>query len=300
MSERTLLFGDGKSLVGIVTEPATPQPAGQRPAVILLNAGVLHRVGPNRLHVRLARKLADAGFLVLRFDYSGTGDSRPRDNNLPFVRSALAETRQAMDLLASTRGADRFLLAGLCSGADNALLAAGEDPRVVGAALLEPYTVPGPGFLLYQYRRKLLNPLAWLRLLRGRSEILGLLVPRRKPKAAPTPAPAPVADAPREERRVDALVPSREEFVGQVRRLLERGVRLCLVYSSEGPAYFNYLSLLRRELRRAFRSGQARLHVGRNTDHAFTPLAAQDFLLETVGNWAAGFSAPPSGTEGRG
>jgi pimeloyl-ACP methyl ester carboxylesterase len=298
MSERTLLFGEGKSLVGIVTEPATAAAATARPAVILLNAGVLHRVGPNRLHVRLARRLAEAGFLVMRFDYSGTGDSRPRDGSLPFVRSALAETRQCMDLLSATRGVDRFLLAGLCSGADNALFAAGQDPRVVGAALLEPYTVPGPGFLLYQYRRKLLNPLAWLRLLGGRSEILGMLLARRKKAPAPAPA-APVVEAP-QERRVDSMVPSREEFVKQVETLLARDVRLCLVYSSEGPAYFNYLQLLRKALRRALKKGQARLHVRRHTDHAFTPLAAQDFLMDAVSDWAAGFGpAPVSGAEHR-
>jgi len=101
LRERTLLFGDGKSLVGIITEPPPSDEVLARPAVILLNAGLLHRIGPNRVHVRLARRLAEAGFVVMRFDYSGIGDSRPRTDDTPFARSALAETRQCMDVLAS-------------------------------------------------------------------------------------------------------------------------------------------------------------------------------------------------------
>ena len=42
MKERTLLFGDAKSLVGIITEPSQSIPG--RPAVILLNAGILHNL----------------------------------------------------------------------------------------------------------------------------------------------------------------------------------------------------------------------------------------------------------------
>jgi len=57
MREHALLFGDAQGLVGVITDP--PGPAGpSRPGVILLNAGVIHRVGPSRLYVNLARALA--------------------------------------------------------------------------------------------------------------------------------------------------------------------------------------------------------------------------------------------------
>src|SRR5215475_3162536 len=65
-------------LVGILSHPAanpltsTGSPA---PGVIILNAGVLHRVGPHRLHVLLARRLAASGFTGLRLDLGGIGDS---------------------------------------------------------------------------------------------------------------------------------------------------------------------------------------------------------------------------------
>ena len=304
MKERTLLFGDAKSLVGIITEPAQSVPA--RPAVILLNAGILHRVGPNRVHVRLARKLAEAGFLVMRFDYSGIGDSRPRTDTTAFARSALAETRQCMDLLQKMpRGSGGFLLAGICSGADNALSAATQDNRVLGVALIEPHSIPAPGFLLYQYRRKLLDPRSWWRLLRGRSELLGGLREQRAEEGGPVASPSPAAPAPAAPAVLaapaapdpapdpDSIMPSRQEFVRQVRGLVDRGAGICFVYSSESPAYFNYLSLLRRELRRPRAAGRVRVQVLKQTDHVFTPLAVQEVLLRTIRDWAVTIAAQP-------
>ena len=283
MKERALLFGERKSLVGVITEPATPPPP-ERPAVLFLNAGVVHRVGPNRIHVRLARELARHGLLSMRFDFSGLGDSRPRADPTPFAQAAVAETRQAMDVLASTRGARSFVLVGICSGADNALRAAGHDGRVAGAVLIEPYTIPAPAFVLYQYRRKILDPRSWWRLLRGRSEVLGTMRERRAEEAAPRAAQAPVA--PVREPALDSIVPSAEEFVRQVHALVERGTGLCLIYSSESPAYFNYLSLLRRKLRPARAAGRVRLRVLKRTDHTFTPLDVQEELMRTVRDWA--------------
>ena len=67
MREHAFLFGETKSLLGITTEPAAGAGDSSHPAVVLLNAGLVHRIGPNRLYVNTARRLADAGFTVLRF-----------------------------------------------------------------------------------------------------------------------------------------------------------------------------------------------------------------------------------------
>jgi pimeloyl-ACP methyl ester carboxylesterase len=132
VKESVRRFGSEESLVGVLTEPAS----GGRglPAVLLLNSGIVHRVGPNRVHVAIARRLAAAGHAVLRFDFSGVGDSPPRVDHLPFEESSVEEARTAMDHLRDTAGADRFVLAGICSGADVALATAGTDRRVAGVA----------------------------------------------------------------------------------------------------------------------------------------------------------------------
>ena len=66
-----------KPLIAITTvAPRRRAEAGQ-PWVVLLNAGIIHRIGPNRLYVQLARRLASRGHAVLRFDLAGIGDSEP-------------------------------------------------------------------------------------------------------------------------------------------------------------------------------------------------------------------------------
>ena len=75
MRERAVRFGKTAKLVGIVAEPnPTEQSGTDKPAVLMLNSGILHRVGACRLHVKLARSLASEGHTVLRFDFSGIGD----------------------------------------------------------------------------------------------------------------------------------------------------------------------------------------------------------------------------------
>jgi hypothetical protein len=75
-----------------------------------------------------------------------------------------------------------------------------------------------------------------------------------------------------------------------VKGVVERGAGVCFVYSSESPAYFNYLTLLRRETRRARAQGRVRVHVLERTDHVFTPLAIQDVLVRAVRDWSLGFA----------
>ena len=57
--------------------------AGTRPALILVSAGLLSKAGPYRLYATLARKLAKEGFLVLRFDLGGIGDSQSAPGSAP-------------------------------------------------------------------------------------------------------------------------------------------------------------------------------------------------------------------------
>ena len=123
--ERVLRLGDDGHLVAIASDPPA---ADATPTAILLNAGVLHRVGPHRLHVRLARSLAASGIHAVRIDLSGIGDSRPLPSGLGFRASSVADVRAAMDQVGGTTA--RFVLFGVCSGADNALAAAEVDPRV--------------------------------------------------------------------------------------------------------------------------------------------------------------------------
>jgi pimeloyl-ACP methyl ester carboxylesterase len=283
VTEKALLFGARKSLVGIVTDPEISSREDSRCGVVILNAGIVHRVGPNRLHVKLARKLAGAGFVVMRFDFSGIGDSLRRLDGRPFRESALEEVREALDYLAASRKVERFVLVGICSGADNALRAAARDPRVLGAVLIEGHAVPTTAYLRRLYRRKLLRPRSWLRFLAGKSEIWKDVIGIFKRSAA----------AGKTVRvREQSLVPSRQEILTHLRALAARGTRMLLVYSEGSPSHFFYEKGVRRRIASIRRQGIVTAHLIRGADHIFTQRASQNDLLATIFDWTGSLRLP--------
>ena len=118
MNEQVFRFGTGDQLLGVLKRPSSID--NELPIAIILNAGIVHRVGPFRLHVDLARVLANRGFSSLRMDLSGLGDSAIRTDVPEGTDRAMLDVRDAMDALEAELGADRFVPIGLCSGAYNA------------------------------------------------------------------------------------------------------------------------------------------------------------------------------------
>jgi pimeloyl-ACP methyl ester carboxylesterase len=126
MREEVLLFGAQNELVGIVTVPPDDVRDPDLPGIVLLTAGLVSRTGPNRLY-------------VLRFDFSGIGDSYPRLDQLPLIESAVRDTGDAMTWLSLGWGVERFILMGHCSGAWFSLVTAVvAAPHVVGAIAMNP------------------------------------------------------------------------------------------------------------------------------------------------------------------
>src|SRR4030042_6277377 len=66
---------NGQKLFGIVHIPEKSFNIEKKIGVNLLNPGIKYRVAPNRLNVKLARRLCQNGYYVLRFDPCGVGDS---------------------------------------------------------------------------------------------------------------------------------------------------------------------------------------------------------------------------------
>jgi len=75
LRERAVTFGGERRLFGILTSPPPGAKRTDLPAIIMLNAGSIHRIGAHRLYVPMARRWAALGFQVLRVDLSGIGDS---------------------------------------------------------------------------------------------------------------------------------------------------------------------------------------------------------------------------------
>lgn len=276
MKEKVLRFGVERGLSGILAEPSAAEAAPGAPGVVLLNSGILHHVGPSRLYVRLARRLAADGHVTFRFDFSGIGDSEPRKDSLPFVESAPVETAAAMDLLQAKTGTNRFWLIGLCSGADMAFKVAGRDERVCGLVQLDPFAYRTRGYYVRRYGPKLLNPIAYVNSIRGR---------RRNAEIARQRASAAHEEtytAP-EYRRV---FPPREQVEQQLAALIARDVRMLNIFSDGQPEHINHGS----QYARAFPS----LRFGDLLDvdyvphaaHTFTDLSDQARVEAAVARWA--------------
>ena len=146
MREIPLQFGDAGRLFGILTLPDEQDGGRMESRVfVFLSAGLLHRIGPHRLYVRLARDLAQSGFNSLRVDLAGIGDSSSR-TGLTYQQSVAQDFEEILSVLKSQLGDVSIILAGLCSAADNAIRLAIDNPQVVGMVLLDPVCEKDKGF----------------------------------------------------------------------------------------------------------------------------------------------------------
>src|SRR5438477_12025633 len=109
MREQAVVFGESNSLIGIVTDPSEPSRT-LNTGVILLNPGVVHRVAPGRVYVKIARALAGAGFVVLPFDLSEIRDTAVRRDNLPFGKRVETETQAVLARLMASGEIQRVRL----------------------------------------------------------------------------------------------------------------------------------------------------------------------------------------------
>ena len=161
-------FGPKGGLFGILTTPSDETAVTDAPIALILNAGIVHRIGPFRLHVDLARQLADAGFSTLRLDLSGLGDSAQRTGKIETPNRAQLDVRDAMDHLQKETGIDRFVIIGLCSGAYNAHEVSVKDDRIIGSVFMDGIVFRTLGFFWRHKVGRLLKPRFWRNLIKRR------------------------------------------------------------------------------------------------------------------------------------
>ncbi len=160
--ETIFRFGPNEQFVGILTEPSNCEASStgtmnrsrsascqcetectctavKPPIAILLNAGIVHRVGPHRMNVQIARSLANAGFRSLRLDLSGLGDSPIRGGTEDAATRAVMDIQDAFDQLEKLTQVNRFVVMGLCSGSFHAHQVSLVDNRVTGAIFIDGF-----------------------------------------------------------------------------------------------------------------------------------------------------------------
>jgi hypothetical protein len=269
MKERAVKFGAEGNLVGILTEPDGAVPG--RPAVLLYNVGFGHRVGPHRLNVELSRELAARGFVSLRFDLSGLGDSDPRVAPGEPVERAAADLEEAMAYLSRRRGLERFALVAMCSGVDVGHVVATREPRILAAAFLDGYAYVTAGYRLRSALARLRQPRAAF----------------RKLLRALRPAPPPAAGQGGGATFYDREYPSREAFVRDVLGMSGRGTQLLYLFSF-GWWYFNHVGQFAAMLGRRRLPPGLQVEYWIDADHMYTAVGARARLVLRLAGWVEG------------
>jgi len=261
MQERAFRFGRAQHMIGIAGVPEQP---AETPGVIVLNAGLVHRIGPFRLHVELARRLNACGYPTLRFDLSTVGDSAASEESQTREQQVCADVDDAMTLLGEQAGCTRFVVIGLCSGAQNAHTVACVDPKIAGAVFLDGYAYRTFGYKLRRYLPKLFDPASWRRALTHRQRSVEVAAG----EAVFSVAPLPIAVV-------------RQDLTG----MLARGLKLCLIYSGGISNYFNHARQFRECFGRLVGHPNISTHFFAETDHTYILTGDRRRLIETIERW---------------
>ena len=283
MSERCVVFGDTQNLVGTVCEVSAAVPRDRQPSkvvAILPNAGVVHRIGPHRFNVKLARRLAGRGIASLRFDVAGQGDSRATPQRLTFEQQARADLRAAMDYMQQTHGAQRFVIAGICSGARQALAIAVDDPRVVGVWMFD-----GHYFRTFKTR--------WARSLRrysGKSP-RGVVMQLARSTSKVFKRLLPKSEGASQPVEFESTELTRQEFASALTALVNRGVHVFMAFSAGWLDHYSYADQFRDGFRQYAFVDKVRCDFLPHVDHILTPIKVQDEVIGAVSDWAVDISA---------
>jgi Serine aminopeptidase, S33 len=257
--ESAFAFGVDNGLVGVASVPNDTPAHGL--GVILLNAGLVHRVGPFRLYVELARNLATLGLPVLRFDQRDLGDSLPSVAASSPQMQLRADCSDALTVLAQRSGCKRFVLIGICSGADGSFAYAQHDARVAGIVLLDGVAWRTRGYYWRHLPPRLFNPLKWLswakRKLHGGN--IGNVDFRDFPKPG--------------------------AVLGQLRTLLERGVHALFIYTGGVRDYFNHDGQFHENFAELATHAAVDFEYWPDCDHTYLLRAHKTRLIARIAGW---------------
>jgi len=274
--ERIVQFGEARGLVGILTLPS-----GERnptlPHVVLLNHGILHRVGTNRLSVDLARALAGIGAVSLRFDLSGIGDSERRRDVGSVRESVDRDLAEVVDYMASAQGAERIAMMGVCAGAYDSLRGALHHEHVVGAVMID---LPGP---FKGWRHTLHHLLARAGNLASWKNPLGKAVEYSRQFARDVAPALPVLNGDHVEG--GRIRDSRERLRGQLGTVLSRGARLYFIFTGGLTDNYNHRSQFRTTFPQAARDPAVSFEYLPEADHTLSRARDREHVVRLAVEW---------------
>ena len=129
MAEKIFFSSDGLKIAGILDLPADYKRGERRPAFIVLHGFGGNKDGQGQSVV--AQQFADWGYVTLRIDFRGCGDSEGERGRI-ICLDQVADTRNALSYFATREEVDpeKIALVGSSFGAAVALFTGGADRRV--------------------------------------------------------------------------------------------------------------------------------------------------------------------------
>ena len=293
--EQAFWLSSASPMSAVLSEPLAARGAhasAARVGVIMLNTGGEHRVGTNRMYTRWARRWAAQGWVALRLDMPGLGNSPAgagqADNEI-HLRHATQDIRCAIAHLKTQHGVQDVHVIGLCSGAFHALSAAfeGADLRSVTAINQMVYfwqdKMPLAGeasaavvvAIAKNVGRSLTDPARWLKLLRGEVHVQLILraLWRRLQQ--------------RLNLRLRSLArlmrwPLQHDLHTAFMNTAAHGTDVRLVFTTGEPGLTILQEQAGQAVARLVRQGRLSLTLMPHTDHTFTQAHAQERLFGAV------------------
>jgi pimeloyl-ACP methyl ester carboxylesterase len=247
-------------LFGILTKPAH---CTRKVGFIIINSGLLHRVGPFRLYVDIARNLAAEGYPSIRLDQPGKGDSDATPG-VALADATVASIIATAQSLTAETGVEQFVVGGLCSGADDVLEVAGKLSGLCGLVLFDGYAPRTARYYVNRYSPKVLSLQSWLK-------HLGLGAERPSVSGKTTSL-----------RNWSA----RSEMIARYRTALDSEIRILAVFTSGAGRFYNYVSQLTVTLGHPQGSRLISEHYVPEATHLFPVSAHRREVIERVVRWA--------------
>lgn len=271
MRQQVCNFGKDGHLLGILTTPDEDRRVPDAPTALILNAGIVHRIGPFRLNVDIARHLAEQGFSTLRMDLSGLGDSGPRTGKLELENRAELDAADAMTFLQAETGVNEFVIVGLCSGAYNAHCVAVKDERVVGGVFMDGIVFRTFGYFVRHYLARVFRPRFWRNAVKRRFH---------RPAFAATESDGNALA----ESEFFSSDLSKDKIVNDLTGLMDRGVQMLFLYTDGyddicGRSQFREMYGLRPD------EGQLQVEYYPKSEHTFRLTENRKAACERVSNW---------------
>ena len=134
-AEPVAFESDGVALVGTLYRPAN---RGRGPAVVVTGSWTTVK---EQMAAGYARRMAEAGFLALTFDFAGFGESGGRPRQLESPARKIRDIHSAVTFLTHHEQVDRRRIGalGVCASSGYTAVNTANDPRVRSLALIAPW-----------------------------------------------------------------------------------------------------------------------------------------------------------------